>query len=148
MLRKAQASFEYIMLVAIVLLFVVSGIGIIYQYSQRSNEEINVAAIDKIGQDIIDTAEKIYYVGGNSWQSIKFNVPSSVKGIYVINNNEVVVQYESYGGLSEAVFFSTVNITTPYYAGGSGNLSSYFHPGTTTLKFSSSGGNVIIQEIV
>jgi hypothetical protein len=146
--RLGQASFEYIMLVAIVLLFVVSGIGIIYQYSQRSNDEVNVASIDRIGQDIIRTAEKIYYIGGNSWESIRFNVPSSVKGMYIMDNSEIVIEYESYGGVSQAVFFSSVNITSPYYSGGVGNLTDFFHPGTNTLKFSAVGSTVIIEEII
>ncbi len=147
-IKKGQASFEYISMVAIIMLFVVAGTGIIYNYSQRSSQDISLGTIEKIGSDLIDVSEKIYYVGGNSWETVKFNLPDSVKKMYVQNNYVLVIEYESNGGLSQAVFFSDINLTTPYESNGIGNLSSSFHPGLNSIRLTSNGNNVLIEEKV
>lgn len=145
---KGQASFEYISMVAIVILFVVTGTGIIYNYSQRSSQDISLSTIQKIGNDLIDVSEKIYYVGGTSWETVRFNLPDSVKKMYVQNNYVLVIEYESNGGLSQAVFFSDINLTTPYMVDGLGNLSSNFHPGVNSIRLTSNGNSVLIEEKV
>ena len=150
-MRRGQSSFEYIMLVALVLLFVVSGVGIIYSYSQKSNEDIKVATIEKIGVEIVDSVEKVYYIGGDSWETIKVSVPDGVKNIKVVAGNELVITYDTYGGISDAVFYSDINITTPYSGGVSfipiRNLSSSFHTGLNMIKVTSNGSTVIIEEV-
>ncbi|MBN1792302.1 hypothetical protein JW826_01310 [Candidatus Woesearchaeota archaeon] len=144
---RAQSSFEYIMLIAIVLLFVVSGVGVVYHYSQRSTEDVQTATIEKIGTDILDTVEKVYFIGGDSWETIRLNIPKNVKGVYVLDNQELIIEYDSYGGISEAVFFSDVNLTTPYVSGNRANLSDFAHSGINLIRVVSSGGYVNISEL-
>jgi hypothetical protein len=144
---RAQSTFEYIVLVAIVMLFIVSGVGIIFNYSQRQNEDVKTATIERIGVDIIDTAEKVYYIGGDSWQTIRVNIPDNVKGMYVLNNNELVIRYESYNGISESIFYSDVNMTTPFVSGSVSNISSEFHPGLNSIRIFSLGSIVSLEEV-
>jgi hypothetical protein len=146
-LKNAQTSFEYILLVAIVMLFVVGGVGMIYSYIQRSNDDIKGATIEKIGNEMIETVEKVYYVGGDSWQTIKINIPAGIRGMYVVNNNELVIAYESYSGISESIFYSDVNMTTPYGDSISSNVSSALHAGFNSIRISAQGSNVSIEEV-
>jgi hypothetical protein len=74
-------------------------------------------------------------------------VPDGVKAFYILNNYEVIIEYDSYGGLSQAVFYSDINITTPYSGGGISNISSFFHPGLNQVKVASRGNFVEVQEI-
>lgn len=145
--KRAQASFEYIMLVAVIMVFVVSGVGVIYSYSQRSSDDINFATIEKIGREITESGEKIYYVGGASWETLKFNVPTTVSAIYVINSNELVIEYDSRGGTSQAVFYSDINMTTPYIAANVASISPSHHAGLNIIKVSSQGSQVLIEEV-
>jgi len=137
------------MLVGIVMLLVVSGIGVIYQYSQRSNDELKVSAIDKIGTDLVDTVEKVYYIGGDSWETLRIQVPAEVNAIYQLNTNELVIEYENFGGLSQAVFFTDVPINMSYYnpATQREELSSFFHTGLNKVRVVSRGSYVEISEV-
>ena len=138
------------MLVAIVMLLVVAGVGVIYQYSQRSNEELTVTAIDKIGTDLIDSVEKVYYTGGDSWETLKVQVPSQVKSIYQLNEDELVLDFENFGGISQAVFFSDIPINMTYFNSTTGReeLSAEFHPGLTKIRVTSKGSYVEIKEVI
>ena len=136
---KAQASFEYILIVGAVLFFIVSGSMIIYNYSSRANDESMKATINKAGNDIISSITDVYYIGENSWETVKVTLPSNVINVSVPNNYEIVIRYDSRGGINDAVFFSDINITTS-----SNTIAN--HSGLVILKAVSLGSSVNISE--
>jgi hypothetical protein len=144
---KSQASFEYVSMVAIVLLFIVSGVAVIYTYTQKSNQDINFLVMEKIGNDMVSVAEKVYFIGGDSWETLRFNLPSQVVAVYVFNNTELVIEYDSYGGISQAVFFSDVPLTTPHGPGPIQHVSGDFHVGLNVVRITSLGGSVLLEEV-
>ena len=113
-MRKGQGAFEYVMIVGIAMLIIVPGALIFYNYSMRSSDELTRSRIEMAGNDIVDSVEKVYYIGENSWETIEVNLPENVRWIYILSNSELVIEYDSSGGMSRAVFFSDVNMTTPY----------------------------------
>jgi hypothetical protein len=145
--KKGQGAFEYILVVGIAMLLIVPGAILFYNYSSKSGDEMIRTQIDSVGKDIVDTAEKVYYTGANSWETLELDVPENVRRIYINNNPdnyELVIEYDSHIGVSEAVFFSDVNITaTPGYGG---SISSSVHAGLNVIKISSSGDSVLINE--
>jgi hypothetical protein len=143
-MKRGQASFEYILLAGIALLFVMGGAMIFYNYSLKSNDDLSRSLVSKIGEQVVNSAEKVYYVGGDSWETIKFTLPGTVKKMYVPNPKELVILYESRGGLSEAIFFSDINMTTPY---SDGNISAEPHSGLNIIKVTSYGNYVNITEV-
>ena len=144
MSSKAQVSFEYIMVVGIAMLIIVPGALLFQQYSLKSNDELTRSRIELVGNEIVDSAEKVYYIGENSWETLKLEIPNSVKSMYVLNYYEFVIEYETHTGLSEAVFFSDINLTTPLGYGG--NISDSFHTGLNKIKISSEGSYILINE--
>ncbi len=142
-MKLSQVSFEYILVVGIALLIIVPGAMLFYNYSVRSGDELTRSRIDMVGNEIMDSVEKVYYIGENSWETIKVDVPDSVRRIYVLNNYELVIEYESYVGTSEAVFFSDINMTTPYPQG---SISDEVHAGLNIIKITSLGYYVLINE--
>ena len=142
-MKLAQSAFEYLLVVGIALLIIVPGAILFYNYSFGSSDEMMRSTIDLVGNEIIDSVEKVYYIGENSWETIRLDVPESVKNIYVLNNYELVIEYESKVGFSEAVFFSDINMTTPY---AQGNISDEPHPGLNVIKIISMGDYVLINE--
>ena len=119
-MRRGQSAFEYILVVGIAMFLIVPGAILFYDYSKRSGDEMLRSQIDMAGADIMDAVEKVYYIGENTWETIKVYVPDSVRWIYILNNSELVIEYDSQVGVGEAVFFSDINITAPpnYSIGG------------------------------
>lgn len=110
---KAQASVEYIFIVALALMLIVPGTVIFYQYTQSSQKAIVSSQIYKIGNDIVTSADMMYSVGENSWQTVEVNFPASIKEVIVFTNkvgssyqSELVVRHGT-DYVSDAVFFSS-----------------------------------------
>jgi hypothetical protein len=148
--KQGQGAFEYILVVGIAMLLIVPGVILFYNYSLKSNDEVMRSQINMIGNDIMDAAEKVYYIGEYSWQSLKIDIPNKVTNIYVLDDSELVIEYHSYAGLSQAVFFSDVDIA----AGGNSipnppgavAISNEMHPGLNIIKIVSMGSYVLINE--
>ncbi len=149
-MKLGQAAFEYLLLAGVAMMLIVPGAMLFYNYSLRSGDELVRAKIHLMGSELIDTVEKVYYVGESSWETVKMELPENVNWIYVLDNSEVVIGYNTQVGISEAVFFSDVNITTPYL----GPISNqrYFsdpssmHTGLIILKITSMGRYVLVNE--
>lgn len=138
-MRKAQSSFEYILLVGVVMLLIVPGAIVFYNYSKRSNEDLARATIYRIGSDLTDSVQKVYYFGESSWETSRFVVPDSVRKIYIQDGSELVIQYDSWGAMSEAVFFSDINMSAP-------DDIVTNHSGLNLIKVTSKGSHVTLNE--
>ncbi len=146
-MHKGQGAFEYVLVVGIAMLLIVPGAVLFYNYSSRSSDELVRAQIDMMGRNILDTVEKVYYIGANSFAKVEVEVPDSVRRIYInaLNYNyELVIEYDSHVGVSEAVFFSDINITAPEGFGGS--ISDEVHAGLNIIRVTSMGDHVLINE--
>lgn len=108
---------EYLLVIALVTILIIPTSYIFYRYAQSSSERVKAGQIEKMGNDIMDAAETIYYLGAPSRQDIDEQMPEGVYNITIFKNwgvepriNELVF-YTRFGGkLSEKVFFSRVNI--------------------------------------
>ncbi|MBW2990496.1 hypothetical protein KY348_02195 [Candidatus Woesearchaeota archaeon] len=141
-MKKGQGAFEYVLVVAIAMVLIVPGAMLFYNYSVRSSDELTRSQINMLGNEIMDGVEKVYYIGENTWVTLETTVPDNVRNIYVLNNYELVIEYNSHSGLSEAVFFSEINMTTP----NGGNISDSPHPGLNIIRIVSMGDFVFINE--
>jgi len=108
-MKKTQASAEYILVSAVILLIILPIISIFYSYSHESNEEIRQSQVNKIGIEIVDAAEQVYYLGESSKTSLDATMPDGVEKIEIWHNQELVF-FLNDG--SELAFKSRVNITT------------------------------------
>lgn len=114
---RAQAAMEYLLVIALVTTLLIPASYIFYRYAQSSSERLKIGQIEKMGNDIVDAAETIYYLGAPSRQDLSEHMPEGVYNITIFNNwgveprvNELVF-YTRFGGKpSEKVFFSRVNI--------------------------------------
>src|SRR4030042_6530915 len=86
MMLRAQAAMEYLMVIALVTALIIPATFIFYRYSQGSNERIKSGQIEKMGNDIIDSAETIYYLGYPSRQEIDEQMPEGVYNITIFND--------------------------------------------------------------
>ncbi|MBI2101096.1 hypothetical protein HYT53_00625 [Candidatus Woesearchaeota archaeon] len=110
---KAQSSLEYLLIVALTFAIIVPTTYLFYNYSRESSQEITDAQITKLGRSIVDSAESIFYSGQGSKIVLELNIPDSVYSALIIDGRELVFNVTTTFGVSEIVFFSSVNITTP-----------------------------------
>ncbi|MBN2053180.1 hypothetical protein JW756_06780 [Candidatus Woesearchaeota archaeon] len=151
-MKLGQGAFEYVLVVGIAMLIIVPGAILFYNYSTKSEDQVARSQIELVGNDIIETVEKVYYIGENSWETLKINIPDNVRWVYILQNSELVIEYDSQSGISEAVFFTdNINITTPYSIAGKEYISDVsadgeMHKGVRLIKVTSLGNRVLINE--
>ena len=83
-MKKTQASAEYILVSAVILLIILPIISIFYSYSHESNEEIRQSQVNKIGIEIVDAAEQVYYLGESSKTTLDATMPDGVEKIEIM----------------------------------------------------------------
>lgn len=152
-MSRAQMSVEYLLILAFVIAILVPGVLLYYTYSKSSSGNIKEVQLERIGQEMIDTAERAGEQGEGSWLSLDANLPQSVRWINVTGADELTILYEGVVGLTEAVFFSDedlcANTTAPI--SNSCNQGSVFvedvHGGHVSFQFTRANGFVGIKEV-
>lgn len=84
--KRAQVSIEYMAVVGITTIIVISLLLISNYYSREVENTINTNQIDRIAKEIIDTAESMYYFGEPSKTTLKLYIPDRIKNITVTQN--------------------------------------------------------------
>jgi uncharacterized protein (UPF0333 family) len=152
MRKKAQVSVEYMFIIGLAMTILIPGSMIFFKYSQSSNEGLVATQINRIGKNLIDTADSIYTVGKNSWTTMDTNFPESIFEMYIIEDaQELVIKYNTARGPTEAVFFSDTPIQGEHPRTDDTNIQDItplFHPGMMHIKVESKGDVVIIGETV
>jgi hypothetical protein len=133
---KAQSSLEYMLIVALTFTIIIPATYLFYNYSKDSSQEITDAQITKLGRNLVDSAEKIYYSGLGSKTTIDFNIPDGVTSAVIIDGKELVFNITSTIGTTEIVFFSAVNVSTSpqYCTGNVCSLPGLSSPGLKKVK--------------
>jgi|TARA_B100000315_G_scaffold51441_1_gene45914 hypothetical protein len=110
---KGQSALEYLMIIAIALGIIVPTAYLFFRYSSESNVEIVDSQITRIGRNIIDAAESVYFSGEGSKITLEINMPKEVSAISILEGRELVFKIDSQisaTGETETVFFSSVPI--------------------------------------
>jgi uncharacterized protein (UPF0333 family) len=119
--RRGQISFEYIMILAFVFAILIPGIYFFYTYSQSSTAGVASAQFNKMGQEMLTTAQKTIAQGTGSWLTLDVNIPENVVDINVSCTNlgpplsgcnELVIYYNTEAGMTTAVFFSDLQLSS------------------------------------
>jgi|FLOH01.1.fsa_nt_gi hypothetical protein len=142
--KKAQISVEYLFIIGLSLAIIIPGSMLFFNYTNESNEKLVSSQINSIGKNVVNSAGEVYTLGKGSFITLDMNLPESVVNIYTIGDYELVIEYRTGNGVTEAVFFSDVKIYGAY----DGEVSGDFHTGFMPLKIESMGGNVTIIERV
>ncbi|GEM_PF-1075948 len=113
--NRAQAATEYAMVAAFALLIIIPSTYFFYSYSHSAQQRINEAQLTKLGRDIMNNAESIYYLGYPSQITLEEQMPADIRHISVYRDwnkkvNELNFQYYSGNGYSENSFPSRINI--------------------------------------
>lgn len=95
-------------MVAMALALIIPGTVIFHQYTTGSQKAIVNSQIYKIGTDLVDSAEMMYSVGENSWQTLEITFPKEIKKVTIYNSSQgselVLTHGTDYE--SDAMFYS------------------------------------------
>lgn len=132
--KRAQVSIEYMAVVGITTIVVISLLLISNYYSKEVENTINTNQIDRIAKEIVDTAESMYYFGEPSKTTLKIYIPDRIKNI-TITQNELNLRVLTPSGETDMFYFSNVPLA--------GNLSPSH--GFHYVKIEAKGGLVWIN---
>lgn len=107
-MSNAQASFEYLAVLALTLIILIPSVYIFYNQSRMSKEEVADSQINSIGKQVIDNAKFVHYSGVGSKITLDVEIPSGVERIYVVRGRELVFDIDSSIGKTQIVFFSDI----------------------------------------
>ena len=105
---KGQVSFEYIMLIGIVL-FV--SIPLFYYGISRTREDLRLQQASDAVNSIINTADSVYSLGLGSRDFIWVNTPTGITNAS-IDDKTLTITISIYGASSDISFISKANFYT------------------------------------
>lgn len=108
---KAQISTEYLIILGVAIAAILPAGYFFYQYSATSNDQTTRGQVETIGREILVNAESVYGLAEGSLVSLDIKYPDTIKDIYILDNNELIIQYELSTGMTESVFFSKVELS-------------------------------------
>lgn len=115
--HKGQISIEYMSLVGITAVIVISLLVISNYYSRQVEDTINTNQLDQIAKEIVDTAESMYYFGEPSRTTIKVFIPKGIRDVNV-GSNEISFRVNTHFGEIDMSYSSDValqgDISTSY----------------------------------
>jgi len=108
--RRGQVATEYLMITAFVLITVLGAIYYFYPYLSSPERASADAQAQLMANVMLDTANKLFFLGSPSRTTITLVLPANLKSIEVHNRSELVLTYETDVGLQERAFMSRVPI--------------------------------------
>jgi len=109
---RAQASFEYLMIVALALGIIVPTAFFFFRYSSDSTSQLADIQLLEVGRTVVNTAERVYYSGSGSKIQIEFTLPEEIVTMYILDHREIVFNISTPQGIQDIVFYSEVNVTS------------------------------------
>lgn len=139
--KRCQASFEYLVIIAIALIILIPMIYMFQRYTIQSADTIQQNKIRAIGEDMVNTAETVYYMGYPARLTIQEDFPGGITGLNLTTDwsqNVNIITF-NISGRSEFAYYCNVNINASFNE-------SYYSPGLKNFLFetkNSSQGNFV-----
>ena len=108
MKKRSQASFEYMLVVAIAMSIALGGVYLYSSYTSSAQDETSQAQAIILGNRITEAMVSIHYTAGFSRKVINFNVPDAVKDLAISTHGELVMVMSSSAGDYDLVFYPEI----------------------------------------
>jgi len=132
--KRGQAGIEYLIIIGFVTFIVITILGVALYYSSGIRDRIRVIQMSNCANDIISSAESVFYQGNPSKATILCYLPENIKQIDIIENS-LVFTYQSDSGVSKTSFSSNVPV--------SGSLPAF--SGTRKIKIFAEEGSASVS---
>jgi len=147
--RKAQVAFENVLIVAFSVAVFIPIVFFIYQYATSGTSGVSSAQYEKLGLELLATAEHVRGQGRGSWRTIDANLPAGLTSVNVSGEYELVITYETGHGGTSVVFFSDVMLSNDTRARTNGSIFGTYgpHSGRASFRVTAGNGFVSIAEV-
>lgn len=134
MKKRGQLSMEYMLIMSFALLMTIPLLIIFFEQSSSAKDQINSGRAAQIGREIVDNAERVYYLGEPTTTTLKVNMPENINQI-MITSRELTLRIETGSGLTDVTIESAVNLTGSLLAA----------EGIQNIKIQSAGESVVLS---
>ncbi len=139
---RSQVSVEYLVILGVILVIMVPAGFLLFERARQTTDQISSSQVIRIGNDLVNSIIAVYSLGKNSWTTLEVNFPENTQAFYVNGDNEIVAEFDTNKGRSEAIFFTDIPLQTPF----NGNITNEFHSGTFKIKIVSQGDSIFLLE--
>jgi uncharacterized protein (UPF0333 family) len=94
--NKSQVSLEFIMIFGIAFTVILMVVGLFFEFSSSSKKTLDKQYLDKIGTQIKNEIDNIYYLGVGNRISLKVNIPSGIKNIIFLHKKSLKIPIFDY----------------------------------------------------
>jgi len=108
--RHGQTAMEYLVITAIAFLLLIPIVLIAYTQSSRFSDDVAAAQIQKVGQEIVDAAQQVWYAGPPARTTLTLHFPEHMRAV-AITDQAIVFTLSGTGGAYEYAVFSAANLT-------------------------------------
>ena len=83
---RGQAAVEYLMIAGFVMLIMLPLVYLVFNYTQDSGADIANAQVSKLGRDMVNNAESVFYFSEPSKITLDASMPAGVRNISIVQN--------------------------------------------------------------
>ena len=109
-MRNGQASFEFLLVTAIAITLLVTSTYFIFGYTQAGADRTALVQAAQIGYQIVDNARNVYLYGEGSFLTILANQNEQIQGVYVVENQWLVIDVRTDKGIIPVNIYSDIPI--------------------------------------
>lgn len=143
MVRRAQVSLEFLMIVGLAMVLMISSSYLVYDFTQSETDQGAMQQVASIGYRLIDQAANMYVYGSGSFITLQASLPQAIQDIYIAENSTVVFELATGQGIAPVYVFSDIAINGTESMGGQEvrivNSSRSINPGTAQFRVTSKG---------
>ena len=108
--KKSQASVEYIVLVGFITIVLIGILGIALFYSGSARDRIKIYQVSNFANKILSSAETVFYAGEPSKSTISVYLPNEVTDIQILENS-ILIEIQTNSGRNKMSFTSKVPLS-------------------------------------
>jgi membrane-anchored glycerophosphoryl diester phosphodiesterase (GDPDase) len=111
--KKAQASLEYMSIFGIAFVLIALTGGAFFAYTNSEKDNLDQKQINKIGTELLDSIQKIYFFGDTNRRTYKTTFPKGIESLSIhhINRSGYTYYYLNFtiiiDGTYRSLFFQT-----------------------------------------
>lgn len=135
MKRRGQVAIEYLVIMGFAFLMTLPLIVIFFEQQTSANEDISDSQANRIAEEIVASADAVYYLGYPSKKTVRLYFPQGINAI-TLQDQYVSIEMDSSHGDYEVVRWSAANLT--------GSLKSY--SGLHIIEFQANINHVNITD--
>ena len=101
---------EYLLVMAFVFVLLVGILILAYQQSAAFSNDVSAAQVQKIGTELVDAANTVYYAGPPTKKTVRLYFPENIKNI-TISGQTILFTMQGRNGPYEYAISASTNMT-------------------------------------